>query len=206
MKVYKGTDKDMRCCGGFQYELGKTVEDDGAIRCGNKGFHSCVAPFDVLRYFHKSDGARFFVAEADGVIDESCKKGKDSKIASSKLTLKAEIGFADLVNAQIKYTKEKAKTGISGGDYSNFAGGDGSNLAGGEGSNLSGGKSALLSCRDGRAKGGLNSVIVLTHLGWVDGFCTPVAVKAEIVDGERIRADTWYELQDGEFVEVEDHE
>lgn len=206
MKVYKGTDKDMRCCGGFQYELGKTVEDDGAIRCGNKGFHSCVAPFDVLRYFHKSDGARFFVAEADGVIDESCKKGKDSKIASSKLTLKAEIGFADLVNAQIEYTKEKAKTGISGGDYSNLAGGDGSNLAGGVGSNLSGGKSALLSCRDGRAKGGLNSVIVLTHLGWVDGFCTPVAVKAEIVDGERIRADTWYELQDGEFVEVEDHE
>lgn len=49
-------------------------------------------------------------------------------------------------------------------------------------------------------------MIVLTHLGWVDGFCTPVAVKAEIVDGERIRADTWYELQDGEFVEVEDHE
>lgn len=49
-------------------------------------------------------------------------------------------------------------------------------------------------------------MIVLTHLGWVDGFYTPVAVKAEIVDGERIRADTWYELQDGEFVEVEDHE
>lgn len=28
MKVYKGTDKDMRCCGGFQYELqdGEFVE------------------------------------------------------------------------------------------------------------------------------------------------------------------------------------
>lgn len=37
MKVYKGTDKDMKCHGGFQYELGKTVEDDGAIDVGIKG-------------------------------------------------------------------------------------------------------------------------------------------------------------------------
>ena len=29
----------------------------------------------------------------------------------------------------------------------------------------------------------------------------PVSVKAEIVDGERIKADTWYELKDGEFRE-----
>lgn len=46
MKVYKGTDKNMQCRG-KQYELGKKEVDDGAIRCGDKGYHSCEAPFDV---------------------------------------------------------------------------------------------------------------------------------------------------------------
>ena len=32
---------------------------------------------------------------------------------------------------------------------------------------------------------------------------TPVHVKAEIVDGEKIKADTWYRLENGELVEVE---
>lgn len=63
MKVYKGTDKDMRCHGGFQYELGVPVEADGAVRCGDVGFHSCEAPFDVLRYFPLRDGNRYFEAE-----------------------------------------------------------------------------------------------------------------------------------------------
>ena len=29
-----------------------------------------------------------------------------------------------------------------------------------------------------------------------------VCVKTEFVDGERIKADTWYQLKNGEFVEV----
>lgn len=32
----------------------------------------------------------------------------------------------------------------------------------------------------------------------------PVCVKTEYVDGERIKADTWYMLKNGEFVEVQD--
>ena len=42
MKVYKGTDKDMKCRG-MQYEVGKTYEVDGAVRCGSVGLHSCKA-------------------------------------------------------------------------------------------------------------------------------------------------------------------
>ena len=45
-------------------------------------------------------------------------------------------------------------------------------------------------------------MIVLTEWDWVDGNYTPVCVMAEIVDGERIKADTWYTLKNGEFVEV----
>ena len=34
----------------------------------------------------------------------------------------------------------------------------------------------------------------------------PIAVKAAIVDGVRIKADTWYRLENGEFVEIIDAE
>ena len=42
MLTFKGADKEMKCRGGFQYELDKVYMDDGAIRCGNKGFHSAA--------------------------------------------------------------------------------------------------------------------------------------------------------------------
>ena len=209
MKVYKGTDKDMKCRG-FQYELGVTANADDAIRCGNKGFHSCEAPFDVLRYYPNKNGNRFFVATADGKIDRT--GADDSKIASSEITLDTEISFANLVSAQIKYTRTKAESGKNGGDSSNLAGGYRSNLAGGDRSNLAGGNSSNLAGGDrsmiigrnkSRAKAGMNSVIVLTEWEQIGNEYKPVSVKAEIVDGERIKPDTWYKLVDGEFTEVE---
>ena len=145
MKVYKGTDKNMKCRE-FQYELGKTVKDDGAVRCGNKGFHSCEAPLDVLRYYPMREGNRYFAAEADGVIDRA--KNEDSKIASSELTLKTEISVKDLIKAHFEFTRKKAESGTKGGDSSNLAGGDRSNLAGGYSSNLAGGDSSNLAGGD----------------------------------------------------------
>ena len=184
MKVYKGTDKDMKCRG-MQYELGKTEKTDGAIRCGNKGFHSCEAPFDVLRYYPMRDGNRYFVADADGKIDRT--GADDSKVASSELTIKAEVKFTDMVKAQIEFTRKKAEVGTAGGNESNLAGGN----------------ESLIVARNGaKAKAGLRSVIVLTEWEWIGDDYSPVAVKAEIVDGERIKADTWYTLKNGEFVEV----
>ena len=218
MKVYKGTDKNMQCRG-KQYVLGKKEVDDGAIRCGDKGYHSCEAPFDVLRYYPNINGNRFFEAEAGGEIDK--RKTDDTKLASSELTLKSEINFAGLVKAQIEYTRKKSKAGTADGDWSNLVGGDGSKLLGGyesnllggdgskllggNGSNLAGGNSSLIIGRNGcNVKGGLHSVIVLTEWKYDDnGNYVPIAVKAEIVDGVRIKADTWYKLKNGELVEAD---
>ena len=218
MKVYKGTDKNMQCRG-KQYELGKKEIDDGAIRCGDKGYHSCEAPFDVLRHYPNINGNRFFEAEAGGTIDKA--ENDDTKLASSELTLKSEIGFAGLVKAQIEYTRKKAESGIAGGsgsnligggwsnlvggDGSNIVGGNGSNLVGGDRSNLVGGSSSLIVGRNKcKAKGGIHSVIVLTEWKYdADDNYVPVAVKADVVDGVRIKADTWYTLKGGEFVEAD---
>ena len=189
----------------------KKEVDDGAIRCGDKGYHSCEAPFDVLRYYPNVNGNRFFEAEAGGEIDK--KENDDTKLASSELTLKSEINFAGLVKAQIEYTRKKAKKGTAGGDGSNLVGGNWSNLVGGDwckliggnASNLAGGNSSLIIGRNGcNVKGGLHSVIVLTEWKYDDnGNYVPIAVKSEIVDGVRIKAGTWYRLENGELVEVD---
>ena len=192
--------------------LGKKEVDDGAIRCGDKGYHSCEAPFDVLRYYPNINGNRFFEAEAGGEIDKA--ENDDTKLASSELTLKNEINFAELVKAQIEYTRKKAKEGTAGGNDSNLIGGYRSNLiggyrsnliGGGYGSNLIGGDLSLIIGRNEcSAKGGIHSVIVLMECKYDDkANYVPIAVKAEIVDGVRIKADTWYKLKDGEFVEVD---
>lgn len=55
-----------------------------------------------------------------------------------------------------------------------------------------------------RAKGGLGSAIVLVERATWNGYRYPLNnIKAAIVDGEKIKADTWYTLKNGEFVECD---
>ena len=102
MKVYKATDKDMKCRG-FQYELGKTAEVEGDIELCENGLHACEMPLDVLGYYAPSDGPRYFEAELEDVSDE--KRSDDTKRVGKKLTLSAEIGIPGLVKAQVEYVK-----------------------------------------------------------------------------------------------------
>ena len=54
-----------------------------------------------------------------------------------------------------------------------------------------------------KAKGGLGSAIVLVERTTLNGYRYPISnIKAAIVDGEKIKADTWYTLKNGEFVEA----
>ena len=102
MKVYKATDKDMKCRG-FQYELGKTAEVDGDIELCKNGLHACEMPLDVLGYYAPGDGSRYFAAELEDVSDEI--HSDDTKRVGKKLTLRAEIGIPGLVKAQVEYVK-----------------------------------------------------------------------------------------------------
>ena len=57
-----------------------------------------------------------------------------------------------------------------------------------------------------RAKAKVGSWITLAEWEWNDenNRYVPVCVKTEYVDGENIKADTWYQLKNGKFVEVEE--
>ena len=66
------------------------------------------------------------------------------------------------------------------------------------------GSVAIVTGSDSYAKAGLGSAIVIAERGEFNGKIYPlINIKAAIVDGEKIKADTWYELRNGEFMEVE---
>ena len=149
LTTYKGTDKDMKCHGGFQYELGKMYTDDGAIRCGGRGFHSCKAPLDVFRYFAPNK-SRYFACLMGGTVDEDT---ADSKIASSELELKAEIGIPGLVKAHIEYVKAHTTTEHT--DHKQATAGDyGAATAGDRGAATAGDRGAATAGACGAATAG----------------------------------------------------
>ena len=212
---YKGMNDDMTC-EGFQYEVGKggghtgplkCCPDDDDLRTGAGGFHACEYPLDVFSYYPPA-GSRFFKVEQSGEMERS---GTDSKVASTKIKIGAEIGIAGLVKASVEYTRERATEepgGCATGDQgaASASGDQGAASATGyQGAASASGKSsvAVSTGINGKAMGAIGCAICLVERGEWDGETYPViSVKAAIVDGQSIKADTWYTLKNGEFVEV----
>ena len=207
MKVYKGTDKDMKCRG-FQYKLGEAAVFDGEPHLCRAGLHACEQPIDVLNHYAPNE-SRYFEADAEEVTDE--RESNDSKIVAKKMMLKAEIGVPGLVKAQIEYVKnqigfEDAIKRANAEKENHATGNQGAASATGDrGAASATGKAgvALAAGYECKAKGALGCAICCVERGEWDGNTYPIiAIKAAIVDGEKIKADTWYRLKNGEFVEV----
>ena len=68
------------------------------------------------------------------------------------------------------------------------------------------GEDSVIMCagKGSKAKAKAGSWITLSEWKWNDekNRNVPVCVKTEYVDGNNIKADTWYQLKNGEFVEV----
>ena len=293
---YKGMDLNMKCRG-FQYEVGKEYETDSAEVC-EAGFHACEYPLDVFNYYPPAD-SRFFEVEQSGEMSRS---NDDTKVASTKIKIGAEIGIAGLVKAAIEYTKERcteepggratgdwgaasatgnrgaasatgdwgaasatgdwgaaSATGFQGaasatgdrgaasatgdwgaasatgdrgaasatGDWgaasatgfqgaasatgdrgaASATGNRGAASATGDrgAASATGKASVALACGvDSMAKGALGCAICVVERGDWDGETYPIkSIKAAIVDGKKLKADTWYTLKGGKFVEAE---
>ena len=195
MNVYKGFDKDLKCRG-FQYELGKTYEEDSAYLC-DCGFHACEDPIDVFGYYPPA-GSRYCEVELEGVADQ--KDNSDTKRCGSKITIGAEIGIPGIVKAHVEYVKERVKEKVEKGEAE-------AATAGSYGAATSRGKSsvgkdgaALARGNNVKAMGGLGAILVLVEEE-ADSYDIR-HWKAVVVDGETIKADTWYTLNDdGDVVE-----
>ena len=104
IKSYKGFDKDLKCRG-FQYEIGKEYEEPEADVC-RAGFHACERPLDVFNHYCPVN-SRFCEVEQSGELSRDT---DDSKVASTKIKIGAEIGIPGLVKAQIEWVKAHTTT------------------------------------------------------------------------------------------------
>ena len=269
--AYKGMDSNMQCRG-MQYEVGKEFSVDGKIECCGNGLHACERPLDVLGYYPPGTGARYFRVEQSG--DMARERGGDSKVASRKIRVVAEIGIPGLAKAHIEYAKahttseytdpERATAGYRGaatagdsgaatagdsgaatagdfgaatagyrgaataGDFGAATAGDsGAATAGDSGAATAGDSGAAtagscgaatsrgsasvgangIACARGnnvRVKGGLGAVLVIVEER--EDSYNIAHWKAVKVDGETVKADTWYRLVDGKLVEAGDNE
>ena len=204
--AYKGFDKDMKCRG-FQFEVGKEYETAKAKAC-ESGFHACENPFDVLDYYNDIDG-KYCIVEQSGDIDK-----EDRKQASTKIKIKAEIGFVGLFKAGIEWLKTVTKPcdmAENNSGYSAQIGSSGNYAQIGSSGDYakidSTGNDSVICCAgcNSIAKAKKGSWITLSEWEYSEEKQRniPICVKTEYVDGERIKEDTWYKLINGEFTEYE---
>ena len=244
--AYKGFDKDFKCRD-FQYEVGKTYEMDGNIKCCGRGFHACESPMEVFDHYDMLS-SRFAEVEQSGKID---KKDGSTKTCSSRIKIKAELKLADIINLGVEWLKEitapskiktnnssndgysaqigssgysaqigssgdSAKIGSSGDSAKIGSSGDSAQIgSSGDSAQIgssgnyakidSSGQNSVIMCAgyNSKAKAAIGSWITLAEWERIEGVWKPICVKTEQVDGEHIKADTYYKLINGKFEEVE---
>ena len=220
IKAYKGFNRDMTCdprVVKFQYEEGKEYETQEAVAC-KRGFHACERPLDVFKYYAPGASVYHEVEQSGEISRDS----EDSKAASTRIRIGARMDIMGLVKAQIEYTKEhttaeytdpeRATAGNSG---AATAGNRGAATAGNWGAATAGdcgaatsrgrstaGKNGLAVARGNNVmvKGGLGAILVIAEEK--EENYDVADWKAVIVDGENVKADTWYCLKDGELREA----
>ena len=131
--------------------------------------------------------------------------GDSAKIGSSGYYAKiGSSGYSDKIgssgdSAQIGSSGDSAKIGSSGDSARIGSSGDYAQID-------STGVDSVICCAGHgcTAKAKIGSWITLAELEYSEekGRSVPRCVKTEYVDGEKIKADTWYRLENGEFVEV----
>ena len=231
IKSYKGFDKNLKCRD-FQYEIGKEYEMDGEIKVCSRGFHACESPFEVFDHYPMID-SRFCEVEQDGNISKEDRGTKicSSKIkikAELKLADMINLGVEWLKEitspkkmktsikdnssgngAQIGSSGYVAQIGSSGNGAKIGSSGNGAKIgSSGYGAKIdSTGEDCVIMCAgiNSVAKASKGSWITLSEWSYSDKKqrYIPVCVKTEFVDGEKIKADTYYKLDGGVFKEIQ---
>ena len=221
MKCYKGFYKDLKCRG-FQYEIGKEYEENAADIC-HKGFHACENPMDVFRYYNPAD-SRY--CEVD--LDTNEQTDGDSKRVGKKIKIETEIGLSGLIQAGVKFilgkvdfkSAKESNTGHRSAATNTGNWSAATNTGNWSAATNTGYQSAATNTGNQSAAtvGGAESIAVVTGYGskakgavgcWLvlaerDEKMHILGVQAVCVDGETIKADTFYMLKNGAITEVDE--
>ena len=164
---------------------------------------------DVFNHYPPAD-SRFCEVDLNGVTPEI---GSDSKRCGTEIKVLAEIGVPGIVKASVDFIMRNIKEGKkeSNSGYSSAAVNSGyrsAAVSSGDSSAaiVEGQESVAISLGiKGKAKGSVGCWLVLALWKQNDEFdWHRVAVNSFCVDGEKVKADTFYTLNDqGELVEAD---
>ena len=231
IKSYKGFDSSLSCRG-FQYEVGKEYEMDGHIECCERGFHACESPLEVFDHydmlksrFAEVEQSGIIDREEDStkVCSSRIKIKAELKLADiinigvewlKDITSPSKVKTDSLLSDNGERKKQIGSSGYyaqigSSGDYAQIGSSGYYAKIGSSGYYAqidSTGTDSVIMCAGykSKAKAKIGSWITLAE--WVyceeKGRHVPVCVKTEYVDGENIKADTYYQLIGGVFTEV----
>lgn len=210
---YKAFEPGM-ICKGKQYQENTDYEEEGGKICEKGMMHYCVNPFDVLNFYPLvNDSGKVSDFAAVKSLEEPV-SGDDGKFATKKLHIGVKLGLPGFVKACIDYLEEETigkapNSTVSRGNYAKI-GSSGNSAQIGSSGNYdqieSSGEDSVICCAgdDSAVKAKAGSWITLAEWEYSEaknGY-VPKCVRTEYVDGERIKADTWYKLIDGKFTEV----
>lgn len=200
MKGYKGFNPGM-VCRNKQYAENTVYEEDQAEIC-KSGMHFCEFPFDVWSHYPPVNdcGELNEFAEVEALAEAKTKDGL--KFCTTKLQIGAKLPLPDLIKIGVDFIIERAEDIKSNtGDYSAATNTGDYSAASAEGKE----SFAINTGYFGKAKGALGGWIACAEWAENDeGSRRPVDFRAVKVDGKSIKADTWYRLKDGKFVEAND--
>lgn len=207
MKVFKGFNKDLTCRG-YQYEEGKEFHTERA-KCCDTGFHACEYPLDCFGYYDPAHSV-FHEVELSGEMDKS---GDNTKVCATDIKIGARLSIAGLVKMAIDFTMSKVNKEAGSDERHGFASATGYKGA----SSVSDPTGVAVAWgHEARAKGCKGAHLILSDWKYVgarysDGdYMDPydkeswelTGAKMVVVDGEKIKEDTYYRCIEGEIVEV----
>ena len=207
MRAFKGFNKDLTCRG-YQYEEGKEFHTERA-ECCDTGFHACEYPLDCFGYYDPAHSV-FHEVELSGEMDKS---GDNTKVCATDIKIGARLSIAGIVKMAIDFTMSKVNKEAGSDERHGFASATGYKGA----SSVSDPTGVAVAWgHEARAKGCKGAHLILSDWKYVgarysDGdYMDPydkeswelTGAKMVVVDGEKIKEDTYYRCIEGEIVEV----
>lgn len=216
MRAFKGFNKDLTCRG-YQYEEGKEFHTERA-ECCDTGFHACEYPLDCFGYYDPAHSV-FHEVELSGEMDKS---GDNTKVCATDIKIGARLSIAGLVKMAIDFTMSKVNKEAGSDERHGFASATGncgaSSATGYKGASSASDPTGVAVAwgHEARAKGCKGAHLILSDWKYVgarysDGdYMDPydkeswelTGAKMVVVDGEKIKEDTYYRCIEGEIVEV----
>ncbi len=172
MLAYKGFEAGM-VCRGYQFHTGLNKTDKA--NCRANGFHCAENPLDCLSYYSNMDSSEYYLVNAGGDMDED---DIDSKIACTELTILQRLDrrqfFLHALAYMVDHPTRKSSSHVDRDQGTANCG------------------YAVVRGQDPVARGGKGDILAFAREDPTTGKI--VQISLTVVDGEKLRANRWYDI------------